>query len=513
MASSLLDKVHYLKAMNKPHITSTNLKTLVNRVRKYDYSIEINTILLKIDAYANLDTDDYIDYFKDLQNEPFVRALYTKIFLPYLTEKFIIFQNIKGQKTISKSELNQLYNDFNNMSTVEQKNDGTFISELFFYIGNEQIPLQERDYQHRLFRFYKTFKFRNDIDDEVLAILSMSMEKFTILCWALYAYIHKIKKIKIVFNTDSFKKFVLNADNDYSEENLESFIKYISLPIEQFKNEYLKLRKIDFDENNNLLSYDEQSKIDKFLPKISFYYPFYIKDNNYYITSFTSIVQFLRLERVYNEISEQLIANNKTNLLGKSIESYVKNEIENYKVSNSISGSVFGGKEYKPNRKLKFDEPDVIFETDEYMIIIECKTSAFHLIKSLHSFKREVSNRIENDLEKSIKNVDDRYLHYNPTQKKIYKFLMYFNASPIMLNSLKFELFDNTDFILTDISSIENLFRISEKSLSTVIDNFLDALSKHQTHSLYDFVRTNYKVNNKHIEDEFNKIAKDILID
>lgn len=65
---------------------------------------------------------------------------------------------------------------------------------------------------------------------------------------------------------------------------------------------------------------------------------------------------------------------------------------------------------------------------------------------------------------------------------------MYFNATPVSMSELKFDIFKNSDFILTDISSIELLFRVIEQKLDDVIDAYI----KQEGYSLYDFINELY---------------------
>ena len=230
---------------------------------------------------------------------------------------------------------------------------------------------------------------------------------------------------------------------------------------------------------------------------MSFFYPLIKEDTKYYFSSYTAIFEFLKLERVFTDISENkdIDKKYKRDILGKKlIEEYTRNQALVFKNNHkNMNIEVYGGLEYEHKnlrkQNKKSDEPDVIFETDDFYIFIECKNSISHLITTIHNFGDKIKDRIKKDFDKSETNIN-KYIEQhdiNNTNKKIYKFLMYFNATPVSISELKFDIFKDSDFILTDISSIELLFRVIEQKLDDVIDAYV----KQEGHSLYDFIKFN----------------------
>lgn len=352
---------------------------------------------------------DTIDFFSVAYKEYQLKKLTTKIYLPYLIEKFIVYGSNKpiSKRDISTQDFRSLYNDANNLKGVELK-EGEVFARLFFFMGYEQFSLQEDDSIRRLYRFKKLFEgcfITKQIAD---SIFSMDLDKFLVLLYAFLAYLNKSTFTMVNVDVNEFKKFVINPLNGFSEQDIDCFIDYLTISHQEFKKQYFNLRRVDGKTSNDLLSYDKQSKIDKTLPKISFFYPLYKDEitHNIYISSYTAITQFLRLDRVYYDIVENKIEKDyKSKYLGPLIEKYVKNIIDQFIIKHTAEPkmSVKIGEKYHIGRN-EFSEPDLIFETEKSIFIIECKTSAFNLIQTLHNFSKDASSSIERDLDISTTN-------------------------------------------------------------------------------------------------------------
>lgn len=450
-------------------------------VSKYAYSDKTKHYLLKIDAYASINTKDSINVFNN--TEIFQSINQTKISFPYIIEKFIVFGKNNGKKSIEYNAISKIF-DMGNQ--IYDKN--LTYEKLIFNADKEQLRFQDNNYFQLRYRYLNLFKNDKTSQQIIKHILKMELDKFILLYLSFVLFIKNFKNVEIFLDEKKFKRFILCGEFNFSDKNISDFLEYISISKEDFKKEYNLLRTFDVDITNNLLSNEVLSKIDRILPKISFYYPLIKENSKYYFTSFTAVFEFLKLERVFSNISENKDINKyyKENILGKKlIEEYVRNQANIFLMNNkTIYSKVYGGEEYKVDKQ-KFDEPDVILESDKYYIFIECKNSISHLIKSIHSFDQKIKDRIEKDLDKSKKNFE-RYVknHTINQNKKIYKFLMYFNATPVSTSSLKFDLFENSDFILTDISSIELLFRIKNQKL----DNFIDEYIKQNKYSIYEYI-------------------------
>lgn len=518
MTKSLEELLFHKHAHVKRGTGNGSIKTLINKIKQFYYSDEIKYFLLRIDNYAFFQVEDTIDFFSKAHKEYQLQQLTTRIYLPYLIEKFIVYGSNKptSKKDISTQDFHSLYNDANNLKGIDLK-EGEVFSRLFFSMGYEQFVLQEDDSIRRLYRFKKLFEDCPITKQIADSIFSMDLDKFIVLLYAFLAYLNKSKLTMIQVDVCDFKKFVVNPHNGFSAQDIDYFVDYLTISNEEFKKQYFNLRKVDGKPSNSFLNYDEQSKIDKTLPKISFFYPLYKDEfrHNIYIISYTAIVQFLRLDRVYYDIVENKIEKDyKSRYLGPLIEKYVKDIIEQFISKHALQSEIsvkIGEKYYIGGNEVS--EPDVIFETEKSIFIIECKTSAFNLIQTLQNFSKDAASKIEHDLDVSTKNIERYFEHRNPyNEKKVYKFLMYFNASDVMTTALKPNRFEQTDLILTSIEAIECLFRVSNDSLENVLDTFIELSKKGENNSLYTTIRTRYDIDDSKEEEYFNNLAKEILI-
>ena len=468
------------------NIKSKNMFDKINKfIAKYSYTDDIKQALLKIDASANINAKDINNFLHKKDN------LRIKTYFPYILEKFIVYTTENGKKSIESNATIKIYNMCNKI----YDNDLTY-EKLAFLGDKEQGRFQDKNYNILKYRY--TQLFANDITSEkiIQSIFKMDLEKFVTIYLAFALFIYNFEKVEIYLNVDKFKKFTINQNTDFCEQNIDDFLEYISISKENFKDKYNSLRT----QNAIIASNTKLSKIDKVLPKASFFYPLIRDKEKYYFSSYTAVFEFLRLEKVFCDISENKSINKhyRSDILGKElIENYVRQQAKIFAKKDKYT-KVYGGEKYEVKNK-KYNAPDVIFEASNYMIMIECKNSFSNLINTIHDFSDIVKRRISEDLKKSKKNVD-RYLKYKQinNDKKIYKFLMYFNATPVSTKALEFGLFDNVNFTLTDISSIELLFRIKLNSLDEFINNF-----KKQPYSLHDFIKkSSYKIDTSDIDNQ-----------
>ncbi len=482
------------------------LNKLIKLIKKYNYADKVRYKLLAIDSYADFkDLQGSINFFNDehAYNK-------TKIYFSYLLEKFIVFNTVAGKRTIENNKIFKIFNLTNQLGLGTYTKELT-LEKLSFLIDYEQIRFQYDNNKNLQYRYLKLFS-NNDTTKEIInLVLKMSLDKFIVLSLSFVLFIRNSKKVSIKFDIEKFKYFILKGQNSFTKNDINNFIQYISIDKQSFIKKYYTIRKINFNDDEEILSDELLKEVDRYLPKVSFYYPIIIENNNYYISSYTAIIEFLKLERVFTEISENkdIDKNYRSDILGKKlIEEYVKNEANVFQEKYKIDLKIHGGQVYNVSKN-KFDEPDCILETSNYIIFIECKNSISHLIKSIQNFDDKIKNRISNDLKTSDDNIN-RYLqnHTSAANKKIYKFLMYFNVTPISIANLKFNLFPKNDFILTDIGSVELLFRTDCKDLSQIINEYEN---QHNDDPLYDFLFYNYNVSNDNIDYELDKIKKDIL--
>ena len=179
-------------------------------------------------------------------------------------------------------------------------------------------------------------------------------------------------------------------------------------------------------------------------------------------------------------------------------------------------GVVGGNKIYKPNRKRQYHEPDVIFETDEYLLLIECKSTPFSL-DLLKQREAKSLNGIEEDIHTSTENID-RYLDYKDlknTNKKVIKFLVYFDAPVLSLGVIMTEIrkFVTTpDFYIMDIDSLELLLAEDLGSLPHVLKEYLVEYKKSQSDiSTYLRTRVNFNAFEKDNAHIFEELMRDYV--
>lgn len=477
-------------------------------VAKYSYNDNIKKVLLQYDASANIKLNN--NFFELTNKDEFQKTNLTKIFFPYMIEKFIVYSKETGKKSIEYNAINKIFNMANKIC-----DDELTYEKLGYFIDKEQIRFQYKNHLQLRYRYINLF-LNDDISLQIIKhIFKMDLNQFILLYLSFALFICKFKKIEIYLDTVKFKQFCLKGDFKFSEQNIDDFLEYISISKKDFQDKYFLLRKEESEISEDLLSNEKLSKVDKILPKLSFFYPLIKEDTKYYVSSYTAIFEFLKFERVFTDISENkdIDKKYKRDILGKKlIEEYTRNQARVFKDNHkNMNIEVYGGLEYEHKnfrkQNKKSDEPDVIFETDDFYIFIECKNSISHLIKTIHNFDNTIKDRIKKDFDKSETNIN-KYIEQhdiNNTNKKIYKFLMYFNATPVSISELKFDIFKDSDFILTDISSIELLFRVIEQKLDDVIDAYV----KQEGHSLYDFIKFGkIKIDTKDFE---NTISENFL--
>ena len=86
-----------------------------------------------------------------------------------------------------------------------------------------------------------------------------------------------------------------------------------------------------------------------------------------------------------------------------------------YNEENNVGGRVYGDEEYTVGRNL-YKDPDIIFETDDYIVIIECKTTPFSL-NLLRYSDPDYLQTLQEGIDKSIKNIDERFLVHRYTRR------------------------------------------------------------------------------------------------
>ena len=504
---------------------SSNFKRLINLISKYPYSMENHLKLLELDAFANnlINEEPKIfesKYNKLLELDKFSYKIQLKIFTSYFIEKFFVYSQ-NNKDLISNQDIVTCNNITNNLTYFGKEN---LFNKLFFYLPFEQFTLQKNDFLLHYYRLSNLFS--KEAQKIIEEDFGLSLNKIMNLHYILALLINNYK-LSVNFPIESFKKHILESIKNISKKEIEKFLNYFLISFDEFKNKHKDYRlkkvligkeyKLSLDLKNNpiKISWEEQSSIDKILPKVSFFYPLIKKslhDDIMIITSYTAINQSLKLERLVYDIFS-MKNNFKGKYVGPAIEEYIKYIFKEFYKENNINNiKIYGDEKYKiKGNGNQFDAPDIIIESDDYIIFIESKTTAFHLERALKSFEKEEFTRFHKEMEKSTKNIN-RYLdNYSSLKsKKIYKIISFIVPASAMVTAIpdyRNEFIIDEDLIVLDLTSLEILLNLDEKNITKIIDDFiLDEEHKtllHYCESKYTFNLEKFNVyfeNNKTFE-------------
>jgi len=247
--------------------------------------------------------------------------------------------------------------------------------------------------------------------------------------------------------------------------------------------------------------------LDRYLPRVSYWYPLIKVEDKIMLVSYTSLLQFMKFDRLYSLIyHNEDITDFKSKIHGHCVSDYIRE----YAIKKAPEAKIYGDKEYTVRRN-KYDEPDIIIEFETYVLIIEAKSKPFDIVKALADFDNYNFHRINDDRDKSIRNIDRYLKHINPFEnKKIYRFVSYFFEHPVMLSAME-DITELERIIITDVSSIENLLSIKSKGYNEVIEDFLVLREKNDTSSLSQFCLSHYAEEVNKYDSEFDDFIKSFL--
>ena len=293
----------------------SNLKKLINLISKYSYSMENHLKLLELDAFANNLIEEEPKIFESKYNElselnQFSYKIQLKIFTSYFIEKFFVYSQ-NNKDLISNQDIVTCYNITNNLTYFGKEN---LFNKVFFYLPFEQFTLQKNDFLLHYYRLANLFseEAQKIIEDN----FGLSLNKIMNLHYILSVLIND-HKLSVNFSIKSFKKHILKSIKNISEKEIENFLNYFLISFDEFKNKHKDYRlkkvlvgkeyKLSLDSKNNpiKMSWEEQSPIDKILPKVAYFYPLIIdslNDDIMILTSYTALNQSLKLERLVYDI-------------------------------------------------------------------------------------------------------------------------------------------------------------------------------------------------------------------
>lgn len=461
------------------------VKQLINRLQDLDFSPDLHFKLTQYDAVSYMKkTDDVNEKIDRLKN---------KFFIPYIIEKLLVYGGRnRVRKYKSQLGINDLYKAYNASGSLKLTDD--FMSKVFYFIPYEQFSIQERNYfyfeSYRLIRLYEDYPEVNDYLEETIGL---ELKKVIALIHLLMVNILYNKTIVQRLSKVDFIKLVNTQCKDISLRDIDNFFNFVTITREEFIDKYEKVRIVlDKNEEEHPLSYHKLQEIDRYLPKVSHQYPLIkVNEDTFILLNYTSLVQFTNLERIHYHIYEHSdIPLFKSKIHGLALNEYIKK----FAKENTAAISVYGDEVYKPNKKLKYDAPDVIIEFEDYIIIVESKSKPFDFLKLMHTFDEKEIDRISEDGFKSARNIARYFEYINDFKgKKIIKFLTYFYQNETMLVAYDTKIRPikkllSEEILLVNLKALEYFLQIKSKPHPEIIEDYVNKRNSHNESSLYPYL-------------------------
>lgn len=464
-----------------------NLKKFIRDIKTINFSPNNLKKLHDIDKYGafkeGINIYLYVDPMtKQIKSRmPETDHFLTILFSTYLIEAFIAYaegnkdfifdfshwKEVKNNKTEYIS-LRNTVNLTSNFFTKPPSSSINSIAKILIPTAFEQMDLQI-SYSFAYRRFYNVYASNETINQIFKDREGISLKKYMALSWVIYAFILKNKPM---FNYNQLISFI---DGLIPEEEVKIFLNMISLTRGEFKTKYLNFRRQD---DGSFYDYEHREYFDKGLPKISFFYPLLRIENTYILNSYTAFHEFFKMKAIYRYMTENFTdINFKSLYAGPEFENYVHKLVEQYNTRFDLGGLVYGNKEYYPKKGVKWHEPDVVFETNDYLIIIECKTTPYslNLLKFTHNNDLE---RLKESISVSIDNIDKRFLvyyHEKFKNKKIVRIVVFYEAIEFIFSLLQEELsetLNRTSIHIMDIRTLELMLSDYIEPLPNIFDKF-----------------------------------------
>ena len=497
----------------------SNLQRLIREVSSLSFSPHNYAVLLSIDKYGAfgdgvniyLDVNKFTGEAKSIRPE--TDRLMTKLFTAYLLEMYVCYADgdfeifidtaywkTRQPKSAARSiaslvKIQRLYND------IYAESHGTLspIANLMLPIAHEQIEMQE-GYERYLNRFYNIYGSNEEINEIFKARFGISLKTYMALSWGVFTYVFQKKP---TFDSDELMAYL--SSTKASSDELEIFLGMISLSREELKNKYESYRK---NEDGKYLEWNQRSAVDKCLQKVSFFYPLIKTGNKYILVSYTAMQEFLKFHGLYRAMTSE-IKDFKSIYSGALFENYVRAMAQKYSDENMLNAKIYGDEEYYISKKESRREPDVIFETDDYVLIIECKTSPYspNLVKNLDPKYMYIGQGID----KSIKNIED-FLTYRAKAldaKRIIKLVVFYEGIHMAFSLLKKEIDELSkgyDINVIDVDTLELLLAEYSKPIPDILDEYTE-FEKTNSTNLNSYLR-GLITSDACLEDEENIMRK-----
>jgi hypothetical protein len=506
------------------------LKRLVRYVKELSYDNQNYNLLSSIDIFGNTNKEGINPFKKinpitreiDLRDELVGHKIiifstyFNEMFFAYAAGKKKLYLDSKYWVTIKqnieekdKLYFSTIYNDFTNIYS-SSKPQLSSIAGLLLPITFEQMELQ-LTFTSSYVRFFKIYGNNEKVNNIFKEKKGIELKKFIALIWIIFAHLNlKEKYISHTLTKDSFLSYL--SSTIITNEEASIFLGLISLTRKEFKEKYFALRQ---KEDGSWFDYSERESFEKGLPKVSYFYPLINnEDGTYSLISHTGYKEFFKLRGLYRMMTEEFSdINFKSEYSGPLFEKYTRLLVNRYECEFSIGGVIGGNETYNPTRNKKFDEPDTLYDTSDYLLAIECKSTPFAL-NLLQNRDFESLNRIKDDIEKSIKNID-RYTSYkypSGITKRVIKILVYYDAPFMTLSVLLDDIrkyVTVSDFYIIDIETLELLLLEKLDSLPEILDEYRKNYYKARKGDLNSYLRG--QVNMEYYDRESNKIMNELV--
>lgn len=230
------------------------------------------------------------------------------------------------------------------------------------------------------------------------------------------------------------------------------------------------------DQTGKQYNYDYQEYFDRSMPRINYSYPLLKYNGGYLLTSNVALTQFLKMDRIYRMMTEEINDSFKSDYIGPAIEQYARFLVDRYARTITYLNPITGGdKPYGP-KKSHWKEPDAILETDEFILLIECKANPFSM-KLLKDFDTKSFTKTIQSVETSITNIN-RYLTYHEKrlkEKKVIKMLVFFECQPdwfeMLIADVEMHL-PNNGIKIIDFNILESFLQENSMTLLQIIESY-----------------------------------------
>lgn len=508
-------------------ILVSDLKRLRRNISELRYSDRNTNVLFLIDQYGV--QNEGIDLFTKydpisglpLDKDSVPNKLRSQMFAGYLIEMFIVFaagtkeifldhpRYIRSGHHFRKNKhirTSTLHNQFFNLSRPRKNGGLSTLANLMLPTAFEQFDIQIT-YIPDYARFYEIYASNNEVNQIFLARIGLSLKKYIGFSWAIYTYV----------NSEKTRTFTINdlvdylSDANITKEEIQVFLNMISLERDKFREKYLGFRK---KKDGSYFPYEDLETFDRGLPKISHFYPLLKEGEHYHFISNSSYHEFMKMRSVYRTMTEGFEDMNfKSNYVGPLFEEYVRKLLTRYNNENHLEAEVYGDEEYEVQKGKGKKEPDAILETDDYIVIIECKSTPFSLNLLKYS-SSEYLNKLKESVKTSAKNIEN-FLNYRYTgkNKDIVKILVFHEANQLVFSILGTDtdlMVETDNFYIMDAYTLELMLSEYTQPIPEILSEYTALITENPgATNLHTFISS--KLSENRVLEHDEHILKDIM--